>query len=243
MEILRLTNNDRISFISKGKGSDVEVFKYKGIALKLYHDRKQLTDDEIKRLEFVSSLDVEGITKILGLVEIDGELAGFFSEFFNGFHFSDLMFNPRHEEVIFFLKQMRNILSNIHAKGLVVGDIKGDNLMFNRLLKTSAIVDTKDIVTEKSYFRFKSDYTDKFRVADIESDIFLFNILTISILERIKDSYIRYHLETHSLYRDEKLLKIIEWIRTLNLNGYESEYIIDYLPDSKKEYKRIKRRH
>ena len=216
-------------------------YDYNETAYKILLKDTTLNDENIKELNFLSELKIEGLITPINIVNLDGLNVGFTMDYFNGKTFDNAP--KEYLKKIAILKGARAILSNIHRNGVTVGDLHGGNILFNTKNEVK-FCDIDGMLTtqfqNKRMNNLERDYFETFNIIDKNCDIYLFNILSLAILlnkNPFTSSWI-----SNIKFGNFELDKIVNSIDLLNQNGYFSKYIIDYFPENEKEFKKLTKR-
>lgn len=97
-----------------------------------------------------------------------------------------------------------------------------DGLLFNKKVKRQNI--------------WEKEYYDYFKEVDKRCDIYLFNILTLALIQKRSWSTIK-HMDIG--FKNNELSKILSFINDFKESNYDCSYMIDYLPENEKEFKKL----
>lgn len=137
------------------------------------------------------------------------------------------------------LIKARTIIEKLHNEyKFIHGDIRPANFMYNQYLKdlqlidfdNSISIDRKCNVDLTFYDEFAYDYMEKIGI-EKELDMFLFNLLTYSIINNIPFDNSLENIESNNFKNisSEKARNILKSYKALNKKTLKKEYIIDYL--------------
>lgn len=215
-------------------------FDYNNLAYKIL-EQSALSDIDIKELLLLNKINIDSIIKPINIVNIDGLNKGFTMEYFNG---KSLDYTPNdYESRIKILKNAKNNLLEIHDKGIIVGDVHSGNILYNSKFETKfcdadGMIISKD--NPKRMNNLEREYFEIMGVVDKTCDIYLFNILTLAILLNRNPFRIGWIYSVN--FGNLELDKIVEFLSKLKYNKFSENFIIDYIPETKKEFKKLTRR-
>lgn len=197
-----------------------------------------LSDNDIKELNFLSELKIDGLITPINIVNLGGLNIGFTMEYFNGKTFDNMP--KEYLKKLNILKRAKEILINIHKHNIVVGDLHGGNILYNNKNEVK-FCDVDGMFTtpfqKKRINNLAKEYFENFNVIDINCDTYLFNILSLAILINkipFTSSWI-----SNIKFGNFELDKIINSIDNFKQNEYFSKYVIDYFPENEKEFKKL----
>lgn len=200
-----------------------------------------LSDENIKELSSLSTIKINGLITPTNIINLGGLNVGFTMEFFNGKTFDNAP--KEYLNKLSILKNAKEILKNIHKNGIIVGDLHGGNILFNNKNEVK-FCDIDGMITtrfqNKRMNNLEKDYFEVFKIIDEKCDIYLFNLLSLAILLN-KNSFVSnwiYNIKFGNLELD----KIIKSMISLNKNEYFSKYIVDFFPETEKEFKKLTRK-
>ena len=157
-------------------------------------------------------------------------------KYFNGNTFN--FYNEKYLKKIELIKIAKEKIVNIHKYPIIIGDLHDANILFNE--NDVVFCDPDGFLfhplESKRKNILENEYFEHFKFVDQRCDIYLFNILTLSILLKRNWGAIR---NSNITFGSDELNKIMSFINTFKENLYSESYIIDYLPENEKEFKKL----
>lgn len=246
MKSIELTNKEFEKFLTLFNTSYESIIYYKDdIIYKIFRRDKDsnnkyakydenVLENKKKKIMLLNEMDLdEHFLKPQDLVYIDGEFRGYTMEFASLDTLGDYMFNKRKDKIKY-LKEARNLITKAHEKGIILGDVNVFNFIFKDNFLALGDLDNATI------FPYKTDVFNEnisgrylyYHPLDKNLDIFLFNIMSLSLLTKIAPSYI---LTTPSYeIKGRKLSEIHEHLLTFTDDNYENQEILEILDCKKK---------
>ena len=211
-----------------------DIYYDKDKVYKLF--RINIDEALIKELEYLNSLNLNSITNQVEFIVIDNQIKGFSMKYFNGFNFD--FYYKKYLEKIKLLNLAKQEIENIHKYPIIIGDLHDGNILHNE--NKVIFCDPDGFIFNKTSNKRKNiwenDYFEHFKIMDKRCDIYLFNILTLSLILKKSWSSIRH---SDFYFKSDELNKIMEFINDFKENEYSNKYIIDYLPETEKEFKKL----
>lgn len=197
-----------------------------------------LSDSDIKELNSLNELKIDGLIKPNDIINLDGLNVGFTMDYFNGKTFDNIP--KEYIKKLNILKKAEKILKEIHKNNIIVGDLHGGNILYNNKNEVK-FCDIDGMLTtpfqNKRMNNLERDYFEIFNVIDKNCDIYLFNILTLAILLDRNPFESDWILNIR--FGNFELDKIISSINSFKINDYFSKYIVDFFPENEKEFKKL----
>lgn len=225
---------------------------YKNVFSHLYFDGEKtvykvllgdhsLDDIKIKELIYLKNLSLTSTTNPLNILTIDGIPSAFTIEHFDGKNLDSIP--KEYKKRLNILRSAKNNLLDIHRNHIIVGDLHSGNILFNENGETKFCDIDGMLITPGSMKRMNNlerEYFEVFHTIDQRCDIYLFNILTLAILLD-RSSLCSGWVETIR-FGNKELDKIISFLSSCCNIEYSEKFIIDYMPDTEKEFKRLTRK-
>ena len=186
-----------IKYTCIGVGDEGRVFRYDdNIAFKIYHCN-QYSQNKIKKIyKKVCEMfeeDIDSFCFPRGFVTQGRKVIGFFFEhveYNEGLRdFDDLEDCDNTSEVLNYILQADRAIQEAHEKGIIIGDIKGDNIMINQegLIK---FIDTDNYIYHDYDFNIAPSRFHWLNIMyehnndPIDNDIFVFSLMTLFLLTK-----------------------------------------------------------
>ena len=136
-----------------------------------------------------------------------------------------------------YLNLAKQALKLIHQNNILVGDLHCNNIMFSNNDVKFCDIDSYRVDSEDTLLNYRGiQYLAKFGNVDKRCDIFQFNILTLSVLISATENEIRKSIINNLILSDDKTVNnILRFIGFFEENEDSEKYILDYIPEKKKE--------
>lgn len=228
-------------------GKEAKIIRDGWQAIKFFNDDFGQDDVTIDQIEMIRENKLNKLILLNNKKEYDEYLKpiktysyrGKFVAYKEIFIDSELFFDSvmSDDELLFYLRLIRETLAKYHSMGIVYGDIKDNNIFIDRKRKKILFCDIDNMKVEDygidlvGYFLQK--FIDKYGKIDEKLDSYMFNLLAFDkimkcqywywdVLERIEKEDVPMGIKNS----DTK--KLIRSMRKIDKN-YQEEYVIDYL--------------
>lgn len=192
---------------------------------------------EIKeKIEYFHTLNIPNITNPNEIIRLNNNQIGYSMDYFKGQNFKYLKIMNL-ELKLKYLNLAKQTLKLIHQNNILVGDLHCNNIMFLNDEIKFCDIDSYRINNEDTLLNYRgTQYLAKFGNIDKRCDIFQFNILTLAILISTTENDIRKAIINKTIASDnETINNILKFIGYLEENEDSEKYILDYIPEKKKE--------
>lgn len=229
-----------------GSGSEGEVYRYHNYALKMFplFPHPERLPKKFEKIELLAKLHDEAACFPKGLVGYDKEkIEGYYYDFVNSKweceNFADLLYLKDIRKKLQYITEADEALQRFHKMGIILGDIKEDNIMIDEN-DNIKFIDTDnwmycgygfDIVPIRSKWLqelYGKDFSlidnDKFAFAMMSIQILL--SLSFSNLNNISDKYFQYMIHQLDVEKETK-----ELLRTIFSDSNDKPYIGDVLKE------------
>ena len=231
---------DNIIYPYLGAGGEGVVYRYnKQIAFKIFYmfESRKKQAQKFQKVEKLAQVHDESFTFPIGLVGYeDGKKAGYYTNlvtFNSGLKDYSALINIKDKmKVIEYLIKADAAIQRIHQKGIILGDIKGQNIMINQD-ENPIFVDTDnyayagfdfDVIDYKTRWLYQCFHKS---FSDIDNDIYIFAILALQILsvnpyfEYLQSgSYFKYLIDNMGVDNDVK-----DGLREIFSDAHNKPYI------------------
>lgn len=214
-------------------GTYSDIYYDKSEVYKIFSN--ELNEELINELKYLNYLNLKEITNPLDLIIINNQIKGFSMKYFNGFRFD--FYTEKYSKKIELLKKAKEQIQNIHRNNIIIGDLHDGNILYNE--KQVIFCDPDGLLFNKKVKRqniWEKEYYDYFKEVDKRCDIYLFNILTLALIQKRSWSTIK-HMDIG--FKNNELSKILSFINDFKESNYDCSYMIDYLPENEKEFKKL----
>ncbi len=177
-----------------GYGSESRVYNYEDLyAVKIFTMRTSEFKRKRKFLKIgeLSRLDEEGIARPIGYTSCDGELSGCYSDIVKydiaRKDFEDLEMLHDTRKVLEYLMKAESILKRLHNRGIILGDIKADNIMIDQN-DNPIFVDVDNYAIGQYFFDLMPTRSGTMynlyggKVSLRDNDILVFTIMALNLL-------------------------------------------------------------
>lgn len=230
----------------KTKESTTHLFHYNGEkkVFKLFRDGINV-DNKVAKMNLLNERlkNVDKIVTAETLIRHNGKIIGYTMPFIKGNLFTCLTFRKRKNILV--LKEVSKTLKELHKLGIVCADIVLNTMVdengnvhlidYDNFAIDDLKVDTKNVILQK--------YEEIIENFDYHFDNYLLNLFTLNILTKISTRFLEYQYAENPDYfnfKDKEIRDIIE--KTFNLKDvYKEDLIVDKI-ESKKDFKKIKRK-
>lgn len=136
MNIIRV-NEQELNKHYIDSGDEGSVYRHnRRYAVKIfggYYDKRSRLEYKMAKVKDMTSLRDSSFTFPIGLVTTNGYTSrGYYTKYIGGKKsFKDLSFEPNKEVILRYLLEAEAALKRIHKKGIMIGDLKEDNILID----------------------------------------------------------------------------------------------------------------
>ena len=246
MKRIELTSEEFKSFLTLFNTSYESIIYYKhDTVYKIFRRAKDpnneyakydetVLENKRKKIVLLNEMNLDQyFLKPQELVYIDGEFRGYTMDFASLDTLGDMMFKKRKDKIKY-LKEARQLITKAHDKGITLGDVNPHNFIFKDDFLALGDLDNSTISSYKTDV-FNHNISGKYlyyHPLDKDLDIFLFNVMTVSLLTKIAPSYIL--MTPNYKIKGRKLSCIHNHLLNFTDKNYKNQEILDILDDKTK---------
>lgn len=184
-------------------GYESEIFLYNNDKImKIFKtDDRNVLNNKLQKLKYLHTLNTNDVLPI-DLIYIDGIFKGYTSilkkEFY---HIDSLKQNKKIRYYI--LNEVLKKLKYYHSLGITFGDLNPHNILYNKKTNEVILCDLDNVSINELNFdvvnNYQDDYLYHYKTKE-NMDEFIFNILTVSYIQKIYYAYTLNYLRINGLH-------------------------------------------
>lgn len=242
MEVIKLTSKELNDLpILNKDGYESTIYLYndgtKVVALKIFKKQNhQIIENKLEKLTILNKLNFDELTNIQKLVMVDDIPSGYSMEYQKDFYnLLDLIGVNKQITKLFYLKQLREIVSNLHKYSIVIGDFNPQNFLIKKGKMKLCDIDNWQVQDHPQdiHNACQNNYLSYHLPIDSCLDAYLFNILTIAVLKNMYYIYVPNYIRNNKVFSNKDAEEITKKMIHLS-HGYQEEYVIDKLIEKEK---------
>lgn len=238
MEIQQMSLAELSSYQILSSGFESTIYIKDNIAIKKYY---AIDSNKMEKIKLLNKLNLPFLTNPEKLIEIDGKIDSFSMQFKRGYYpignSRDLPVTKKIE----LLKQLLNIINELHKNNIIYGDLNPKNIICNG--DTVYLTDVVNIKIGKYPFdEISSTMKNYFNRGGTEEslDYYMFNLLTLYFLNEIEYQDLLSTIETTLIdhfnnNNDKNIIGLTDNLDCMNI-GYQMlnptqqiDLLIDYI--------------
>lgn len=221
-----------------GKGHEGTIYEYNKQALKLFNSEVN-TDTKIAKIKLLHDSPVGNLaTKPLAIVDTGLRKGYTMKQFESNLTLANLL-RLEYKDKLIILKRIKNIIEDLHALEIIVGDIRYENILISENIIKFCDSDNFGIngINPELLNIYSKIYEHRYHKSDIHLDTFSFNVMSLLYLFTIPtDMIVDYVMNTDKIH-EERIKELFKAI--LNDEKYTEEYFIDSLNGNPKKKRKL----
>lgn len=215
-------------------GYESTVYLDKDSALKILKDTQYIESYKPEKVEILKDMNIPYLTNPTDEIVVDELLCGYSMDYFRSKTL--YKYKATHIKKIELLKQIRELMLDLHKKDIIICDLKANNILINNNSEIKICdIDgfkVKDYNPELINF-YSKKYYQRNNVYDEGIDIYSFNFMTLLYLLNMSYTDAYYYIDEINnkadTFRKELFLSLI----------HDKKYESNYLLDEKDKIKRL----